>query len=159
MVRIRPTVRADHAPILDILKRTDYFTEPEVEIADELLNSYFDKSAESGYWTYTAETDRVVGYVCYGPTPLTVGTYDIYWIAVSPEEQGKKIGTELLTFAERDIAGHRGRLITVYTSSQEKYGSTRSFYLRRGYSEGCRIKDYYRPGDDLVVYVKQISED
>jgi ribosomal protein S18 acetylase RimI-like enzyme len=157
--RISPTVREDQAPILDILKRTDYFTEAEVEIADELLNSYFDQSLDSGYWTYTAFTDRVAGYVCYGPTPMTEGTYDIYWIAVDPEQQGKKIGTELLSFAESDIAKHKGRLITVSTSSQEKYGSTRSFYLKRGYHEGCRIKDYYRPGDDLVVYVKQISED
>ncbi len=159
MVRIRPTVREDHSLILDILKRTDYFTPDEVEIADELLNSYFDDSLESGYWTYTAESDGVAGYVCYGPTPLTEGTYDIYWIAVDPNQQGKKIGTELLQFAERDIAEHKGRLITVYTSSQEKYISTRSFYLKRGYHEGCRIKDYYRRGDDLVVYVKQISED
>ncbi len=159
MSRISPTVREDQAPILDILKRTDYFTEAEVEIADELLNSYFDESLASGYWTYTAFTDRVAGYVCYGPTPMTEGTYDIYWIAVDPEQQGKKIGTELLSFAESDIAKHKGRLITVSTSSQEKYGSTRSFYLKRGYHEGCRIKDYYRPGDDLVVYVKQISED
>ncbi len=159
MARIRPTVREDHSRILDILKRTEYFTEAEVAIADELLNEYFNKSLESGYWTYTSESDGVAGYVCYGPTPLTDGTYDIYWIAVDPDQQGKKIGTELLNFAENDIAGHNGRLITVYTSSQEKYLSTRSFYLKRGYHEGCRIKDYYRRGDDLVVYVKQISED
>ena len=119
----------------------------------------FGDSLASGYWTYTAFTDRVAGYVCYGPAPMTEGTYDIYWIAVDPEQQGKKIGTELLSFAESDIAKHKGRLITVSTSSQEKYGSTRSFYLKRGYHEGCRIKDYYRRGDDLVVYVKQISED
>ncbi len=159
MALIRPTVREDHALILDILRRTDYFTEEEVDIADELLDSYFENNLESGYWTYTAETDKVSGYVCYGPTPLTDGTYDIYWIAVDPEQQGKKIGTELLSYAENDIAKNRGRLITVYTSSQEKYLSTRNFYLRRGYHEGCRIKDYYRRGDDLVVYVKQISED
>ena len=136
MALIRPTVREDHALILDILRRTDYFTEAEVESAD-----------------------KVSGYVCYGPTPLTDGTYDIYWIAVDPERQGKKIGSELLSFAENDIAKNKGRLITVYTSSQEKYLSTRNFYIKRGYHEGCRIKDYYRRGDDLVVYVKQISED
>ena len=159
MALIRPTVREDHALILDILRRTDYFTEAEVEIADELLGSYFERSLSSGYWTYTAVTDKVSGYVCYGPTPLTDGTYDIYWIAVDPEQQGKKVGTELLSFAENDIAKNKGRLITVYTSSQEKYLSTRNFYLKRGYHEGCRIKDYYRRGDDLVVYVKQILED
>jgi hypothetical protein len=65
----------------------------------------------------------------------------------------------LLNFAEDDISRHKGRLITVYTSSQEKYSLTRSFYFKRDYQEGARIHDYYRPGDDLVVYVKQISED
>ncbi len=159
MIKIRPTIREDHRLILGLLERTDYFTSEEIKIADELLNSYFDHSLESGYWTYTALTDKVAGYVCYGPTPLTDGTYDIYWIAVDPDVQGQKIGTELLMFAERDIAKNKGRLITVYTSSQEKYSSTRSFYLKRGYHEGARIKDYYRPGDDLVIYVKLISED
>ena len=100
MVSIRPTTREDYSSIIDILKRTDHFTAEEIDIADELLNSYFNLSAESGYWTFTAVDERVVGYVCYGPTPLTVGTYDIYWIAVDPEVQGRRIGTELLTFAE-----------------------------------------------------------
>ncbi|MFZ1080868.1 MAG: GNAT family N-acetyltransferase [Candidatus Kryptoniota bacterium] len=159
MVRIRPTIREDHGSILDILKRTDNFTAEEIEIADELLNTYFTQSFESGYWTYTAANDKIAGYICYGPTPLTVGTYDIYWIAVDPALQGKGIGTELLNFAEDDISKHKGRLITVYTSSQEKYSLTRSFYFKRDYHEGARISDYYRPGDDLVIYVKQISED
>jgi len=90
---------------------------------------------------------------------LTDGTYDVYWIAVDPDMQGQGIGSELLNFAEDDILRHKGRLITIYTSSQEKYTPTRDFYLKRGYDEGARIRDYYRPGDDLVVYVKQISED
>lgn len=159
MVRIRLTLREDYNSIIDILKRTGHFTGEEIEIADELLNSYFDLSLESGYWTFTAVDEIVAGYVCYGPTPLTTGTYDIYWIAVDPDLQGRKIGTELLAFAEDDILKHKGRLITVYTSSQEKYSSTRIFYVKRGYQEGARIRDYYRPGDDLVIYVKQISED
>jgi ribosomal protein S18 acetylase RimI-like enzyme len=159
LVRIRPTIREDYKSILDILEGTDNFTAEEIKIADELLNSYFDHSFESGYWTYTAANNKVAGYICYGPTPLTDGTYDVYWIAVDPDMQGQGIGSELLNFAEDDILRHKGRLITIYTSSQEKYTPTRDFYLKRGYDEGARIRDYYRPGDDLVVYVKQISED
>jgi ribosomal protein S18 acetylase RimI-like enzyme len=156
---IRPTVREDYKSILEILKRTDNFTAEEIKIADELLNSYFTQSFESGYWTYTAADDKIAGYICYGPTPLTDGTYDVYWIAVDPALQGKGIGSDLLNFAEEDISRHKGRLITIYTSSQEKYSPTRDFYLKRGYHEGSRIRGYYRPGDDLVIYVKQISED
>lgn len=103
LVKIRPTIREDYNSIVNILKRTDHFTAEEIEVADELLNSYFDLSSQSGYWTFTAVDEKVAGYVCYGPTPLTVGTYDIYWIAVDPELQGRRIGTESLTFAENDI--------------------------------------------------------
>lgn len=172
MVSIRPTIREDYNSILDILKGTNSFTAEEIKIADELLNSYFDHSSVSGYWTYTAmsrheqaqvgiplETDKIAGYICYGPTPLTLGTFDVYWVAVDPALQGHGIGTELLNFAEDDISRHKGTLITIYTSSQEKYSPTRDFYLKRGYHEGARIHNYYRPGDDLVIYVKQISED
>lgn len=158
-VKIRPTKREDRESIVDILRRTGNFLNDEIKIAEELLDSYFADSLESGYWTYTAELDKVVGYICYGPTPLTSGTFDIYWIAVDPEVQGKHVGTKLLSFAEDDIVRHNGRLITVYTSSQEKYRNTRAFYLRRGYREGCRIRDYYKPGDDLVIYVKLTLED
>ncbi len=156
---IRKTVREDHDQIITILKKTGYFTAEEVDVADELLNSYFEQSTESGYWTYTAVDGKVAGYICYGPAPMTDGTYDIYWIAVDPDFQRRHIGSELVKFAERDIASHKGRLITISTSSQEMYGSTRNFYLRQGYLEGARIRDYYRPGDDLVIYVKLISED
>ncbi len=128
-------------------------------VADELLGIYFEQSFESGYWTYTAAEDKVLGYICYGPTPMTQGTFDIYWIAVDPEMQRRHIGSELLEFAEKDIAAHKGRLISIYTSSQERYGTTRNFYLSQGYREEARIRDYYKPGDDLVIYVKLISED
>ncbi len=156
---IRPTIREDFNSILDILRRTGNFTDEEIKIAEELLDSYFTQSVESGYWTYTAANNKIAGYICYGPTPLTEGTFDVYWIAVDPVLQGQGIGSELLNFAEDDIARHNGRLITVYTSSQDKYSATRSFYLKQGYTEGARILGYYRPGDDLVIYVKQISED
>jgi ribosomal protein S18 acetylase RimI-like enzyme len=159
LVRIRPTIQEDYNSILEILRETNNFTAEEIKVADELLNSYFTHSLESGYWTYTAVNNKVAGYICYGPTPLTDGTYDVYWIAVDPTLQGQGIGTELMDFAEDDISRRKGRLITIYTSSQEKYSQTRSFYLGRDYHEGARIRDYYRLGDDLVVYVKQISED
>jgi len=158
-VKIRPTKREDRDHIINILRRTSNFTDEEIKVAVELLDSYFANSLDSGYWTYTAELDKVVGYICYGPTPMTSGTFDIYWIAVDPIVQGKHIGTKLLSFAEEDIVRHNGRLITIYTSSQERYGNTKAFYSRRGYREGCRVRDYYKPGDDLVIYVKLTLED
>jgi hypothetical protein len=47
-------------------------------------------------------------------------------------------------------------LVVAETSSQPKYEKTRRFYLTRGYAELARIRDYYRRGDDLVVYGKYL---
>jgi len=35
--------------------------------------------------------------------------------------------------------------------------ATRAFYEARGYRVGGIISDFYAPGDDQVVYVKQLS--
>jgi ribosomal protein S18 acetylase RimI-like enzyme len=49
-----------------------------------------------------------------------------------------------------------GRQVVAETSSRPSYDGTRIFYRRRGYREAARIPDYYRPGDDLVVFTKRI---
>jgi ribosomal protein S18 acetylase RimI-like enzyme len=100
----------------------------------------------------------VCGYYCVGPTPATAATFDLYWIAVDPAMQGKRIGKGLEEHAVEAVRARGGRLIIAETSSQPKYAATREFYLRRGYAEVARIKEYYRPGDDLVVYGKYLAQ-
>ena len=38
------------------------------------------------------------------------------------------------------------------------YARTHAFYLKHGYQEEARIKDYYSAGDDLVIFTKQLKE-
>jgi len=90
------------------------------------------------------------GYVCYGPTPLTEGAVDLYWIAVHPGRHKRGYGKALVGHVETQTRRNKGRLILIETSSREMYAPTRQFYLRLGYQEIARIKDYYRPGDDRV---------
>jgi len=98
-----------------------------------------------------------VGYACWGPTPGTTGTYDLYWIVVDPAWQGKRVGTQLLASVEDQLMTHHGRLIIVETSSRADYGPTRSFYERRGYARAALIPGYYAAGDDLVIYLKDLT--
>jgi D-alanine-D-alanine ligase len=95
-----------------------------------------------------------VGWVCWGPTPCTLGTYDIYWIGVAPAWQGRGIGRALTDFAEQAIAEQGGRLFVVETSNRETYTPTRRFYEKRGYHEAGRLPDFYGPGDDKVILLK-----
>ena len=99
--------------------------------------------------------DELVGYACYGPTPGTDRTFDLYWIAVEPATQGAGIGTLLLDEVERRLQGHHARLLVVETSSRSDYRATRRFYERRGYAEGARVRAFYAPGDDRIIYIKR----
>jgi ribosomal protein S18 acetylase RimI-like enzyme len=100
--------------------------------------------------------DELVGYVCWGPTPGTRGTYDLYWIVVDPASQGQGVGTTLLEAVEAQLTTAEGRLVVVETSSRADYTPTRAFYERRGYAAAARLPDYYAPGDDLVIYLKDL---
>jgi ribosomal protein S18 acetylase RimI-like enzyme len=105
-------------------------------------------------YSYVDENDAVQGYYCAGPTPMTQATFDLYWIAVHPRMQKKRIGHELLGHCEAQVQAMGGSLIVVETSSQPKYEPTRQFYLRHDYAETARIRNYYAQGDDLVIYSK-----
>jgi len=115
-------------------------------------------ASEPDYTALGADAEgRLVGWICWGPTPCTLGTYDLYWMAVDPAAQRSGIGTALLVEMERRLAG-RARLIVVETAGRAEYAATRRFYQSRGYRPTARIPEFYAPGDDLVVYTKQLAE-
>lgn len=114
-------------------------------------------ATEPDYTALGADVEgRLVGWICWGPTPCTLGTYDLYWMAVDPAGQSAGIGTALLAEMERRLTGH-GRLIVVETAGRADYADTRRFYQARGYRPTARIPDFYAPGDDLVVYTKALG--
>ena len=154
---IRPMTGEDKPAIMQILRTTPEFTPAEVEVAEEVLDSYLHNPSGSGYHVLTAEVgSSVMGYVCYGPTPLTEGTWDIYWLAVAPRQQRRGIGMTLMKSAEDDIKQALGRLAIIETSSKPEYAGTRSFHLSQGYQPVCQIADFYAPGDDKIIFQKRL---
>lgn len=157
-LRIRKGTREDKPAVMQILKETPEFTPAEVAVAEEVLDIYLNDTARSGYYVLVAEIDsRVVGYVCYGPTPLTESTWDLYWIATAPEEKNRGIGKALLALAEEEIKAEGGWLTLVETSSQPTYENTRKFYHSQGYRIVSRIADFYAPGDDRITLEKRLG--
>jgi GNAT superfamily N-acetyltransferase len=105
-----------------------------------------------------APPDRtLVGYACYGATPATDRTYDLYWIAVDPAVQGTGAGTHLIAEVERRLEDAGARMLVIETSSRAEYEPTRRFYLARGYTEAARVGEFYAPGDDRVIYTKRLG--
>lgn len=157
MIKIRKMLLQDRATVHQIITRTNMFTDAEVSVAMELIDIYLTHKDQNDYIIYVAEDERkeVVGYVCYGPTPATEGTFDLYWIAVSPAVQQQGVGKKLLAFTEQEIVRHNGRMIIIETSSQVKYKPTQDFYIRNRYEVEARLKDFYRIGDDRLIFVKR----
>lgn len=152
--------REDIAAILAMTQRTRVFDPQEVATVEELLNDFFTQGAEaSGYWFITCrDGNGVVGFACYGPRPLTQGTFDLYWIATDPRCQGQGVGARLLERACRGVRALGGYLLVVETSGRADYLPARSFYESHHFELAAHIRDFYAPGDDLMMYVLRLDE-
>jgi len=145
----------DRETVRRLVESTGVFSPVETDVAVELVDDRLKRSTLSDYYFVFAELDgRTVGYTCHGPIPLTVGSYDLYWIVVDKSLQGRKIGQALLAEAEKLIRQAGGRQVYIETSNREQYAPTRGFYLHAGYEQAALFKDFYSPGDDKVIYAK-----
>lgn len=152
---LRPLTAADRRRIEEITRAVRVFRDDEVPVALEVFDGAVAGSPD--YIAVGAVLDeRLVGWICWGPTPCTLGTYDLYWMAVDPSAQGAGVGTALLREMEGRLAGS-ARLIVVETAGRPDYRPTRTFYESRGYRRAAVIPDFYAPGDDQVVYVKTLT--
>ena len=98
----------------------------------------------------------MLGYTCYGPIPGTDASFDLYWIAVHPDTQGKGVGKTLIRESEERIKAVGGQRVYIETSSKDQYVPTRRFYLACGYAQEALLADFYRPGDSKVIYSKAL---
>lgn len=156
---IRPMRPADKPAVMDLIRATKMFASQEIEVAEELVDVYLDRPGQKDYDIVVVEDPEgvVAGYMTWGPTPLAVGAYDLYWMAVSPKAQGRGLGKRLVRWLEDKAASLGGRLIIIETAGKPEYEPTRKFYLGMGYREVARIPEYYAPGDDRVIYTKSIA--
>jgi ribosomal protein S18 acetylase RimI-like enzyme len=148
----------DGAQLHAINARTSVFSPEEVECVDEIWEEYLAQGSErSGYYFLVEkEADHILGYACYGPRSLTSGTFDLYWIAVDPDARGGGIGRKLLSASEDAVRELGGRLLVLETSGLPAYVPTRGFYLSNGYTLEATLKDFYKEGDDLVIFTKHL---
>jgi GNAT superfamily N-acetyltransferase len=103
------------------------------------------------------DADRPIAYGCFGATPMTDATYDLYWLITSAEHRGQGLGAALLASIEDQLRIRGARTMRIETSSLEGQGGARRFYRRAGYDEVGLIRDFYRPGDDLVTLTKRLA--
>ena len=184
-VVVGPIPASARARVAEILRSTENFRDDEVEVALELFDESlasgdytfvgaFELASSSGLSTDDSADGRwlmadgcvapadgcrrsLQGFACFGPTPATDRTYDLYWIAVDRAAQGSGCGSRLLTEVERRLEALHARMLVVETSSRSDYTATRAFYLRRGYVEAARVREFYAPADDRIILTKRLA--
>jgi ribosomal protein S18 acetylase RimI-like enzyme len=156
---IRKLTSDDRAAVEAIVGRVGNFSQAEIDCALELVDIYLQNPGQTDYRLIVAEdvNGSVAGYACWGLTPMTRGTYDLYWIATDPGAQRRGVGQALMHHIENQVREERGRLLIIETSSKESYGKTVGFYRRLGYEETSQIRDFYDAGDDKLIFVKRLS--
>ena len=157
--RLRCDVKPeDRESVRRIVHDTGFFRADEVDVAVELVDERLLKGDASGYHFVFAElSGQVAGYACFGPIACTLGSFDLYWIAVDPRYQGHGIGRKLILESERQIREQNGRLVYIETSGRPQYSSTRIFYERCGYEVVAVMPEFYDVDDDKVVWAKALN--
>jgi ribosomal protein S18 acetylase RimI-like enzyme len=152
---------SNRSRLAELLAATGAFHGDEIEIALSLFD--FEMSQPAGHapadyeFVGAFEDSELAGYACFGPTPATEGTYDLYWLAVDPALQGRGIGRSLVRAVEERLVARGARLLIVETSSRANYAGTREFYARSGYTEAARVRDFYAPADDRILLTTRLT--
>jgi ribosomal protein S18 acetylase RimI-like enzyme len=146
------------AKLASLLAQTPEFTRAEVDVALELIDcALADPLADDYRFVVAEEGDELLGYACFGATPMTEGCFDLYWLVVGRGARRSGVGRELMTAVEGLLRGQGARLVRVETAGLESYAAARAFYQRVGYAEVARLRDFYWRGNDLYIYTKYLE--
>jgi len=156
--KIRPTMPDDSAALMAVLDASGLFPPGELEEMRNMLADYFAGNlGVDHFWITDDDGHGPVGVAYYAPERMTNGTWNLYLIAVHPDRQGKGRGAALLRYVEQTLRERSERLLLIETSGLPSFASTRAFYRKCGYDEEARIRDFYKAGDDKVIFASQYA--
>lgn len=155
---ITTAAEADKAQITDITARAGVFSQEEIDSVPVMFDEYLEYGTEGDGYHFLVyrEGDQVLGYAIFGYRDLTDGVYDLYWIAVDPDARRKGVGRALISACEQAVRELGGHILIAETSGTAEYAPTREFYAGMGYENEATIRDFYKPGDDLMIYTKRV---
>ncbi len=140
---------------------TGLFTHEEVSIFDEMLVGAIDGLRPDDAWLILEDDlDRVVGAAYYAPEPFSDRLWNLYFLGVRPDHQGAGGGRALVDAVEAELRAKgtdQARVLLIETSGQPGFEATRQFYRSLGFDEEARIRQFYGPDDDKIVYWKSLA--
>jgi len=151
---IRLTTPDDIAELIALAEATGLFEPDQSEDLAQMMHQSFSGKTEAKDLWLTYDNDKPVGVAYVAPERMTEGTWNLYLIAVHPNNQGKGYGKSLLQHVEQMLADRGERILLVETSGTDDFEYVRRFYRKNGYEEEARIREFYSSGIDKIVFRK-----
>lgn len=139
-----------------------FFTETEMSVGLRMFDEDMSRSPEDRDYRHLSALDpreEVEGFTCCAPIDVTDWSWILYWIVVRKDRQRSGVGTRMLKSVEAEARLCGGMWLYLDTSSSDRYSPTRAFYERTGFEIAARLSDYYRRGDDNIIYRKLLGSD
>jgi GNAT superfamily N-acetyltransferase len=127
------------------------------ELLDGMVSDYFSNLESQDIWLTKVIDGKPVAIVYCAPERMTEGTYNLYLMAVHKDLQGTGIGGQLMRYIEHLLQSLGKRILLVETSGLPEFELTRTFYQKCGYHREAVIRDFYREGEDKIVFWKKLN--
>ena len=150
---IRAVLKADLNGLKNVVDSSGLFPS---EYLDEMISEYFNNPETEELWFTYLENNlpKAIGYCV--PEKFTEGTYNVLALGVAKEAQGKGIASEMMNYIEQLLKQKGGRILIVETSSDDAQTAARNFYKKIGYTQEAVIRDFWKDGEDKIVFWKKL---
>ncbi|RCJ21086.1 acetyltransferase [Nostoc minutum NIES-26] len=155
---IRLITPSDTPTLIALAEASGLFEPNQTEELAQMLDQHFNSELESQDLWFTDDDNGVVGVAYVAPERMTEGTWNLYLIAIHPDRQRQGRGGVLLSHVEQVLADRGERVLLVETSGLESFEYVRSFYRKNGYDEEARIREFYKAGDDKIIFRKAFGK-
>ena len=151
---IRPITLDDLPALKAVIDANELFPS---DMLDEMISDYLNNEDSNDYW-FTYDDGKPVAIAYCAPEKMTVGTWNLYLIAVHPDYQRSGRGASMLHYIEQRLADRGERVLLVETSGSESFEGTREFYRKCGYHKEAQIREFYQAGEDKIVFRKLLTD-
>ncbi len=151
---IRPIIKDDLDDLKMVIESSGLFPS---DLLEGMMTDFFDNRETQDIWLTKVMNKRSVAIAYCAPERMTEGTFNLYLIAVHKDVQGTGIGRELMHYIENLLQAQGNRILLVETSGLPEYALTREFYDKCAYTREAVIRDFYRDGEDKVVFRKKLN--
>ncbi|UUW08413.1 GNAT family N-acetyltransferase [Flavobacterium plurextorum] len=153
-MEIRKVNKEDLKGLKEVLDSSELFPS---EYLDDMIADYFNNPETEEIWFAYFDNNKPVAMGYCVPEKFTKGTYNLLAIGVSKDFQRKGLASKMMHYIEQLIKQKDGRILIVETSSDDAQIGARNFYPKIGYTQVGILKDFWKDGEDKIVFWKKLN--